>query len=93
MGPGGFRLPDEEKLLSRHPSKISHTGLPMNDTKTHLCLTSEMLSLPQHVSRWKRSTVQSLRTAEELLDWVETQGFRERRFESITPSGFVVKWR
>ena len=42
---------------------------------------------------WRSATVSELSVAEELLDWAETEGYRQRELVVLGNSTFLVRWR
>ena len=42
---------------------------------------------------WRSATVADLSVAEELLDWAEVEGYRERELVILGNSTFLVRWR
>ena len=70
----------------------------MSDTKTFAGLTAVMQSLgparpkTRQPVRWCKVTLASLTVVEELLDWLENNGYDEREVR-IAGDAFVVRWR
>jgi hypothetical protein len=70
------------------------------DTKVYSGLTAVMQSLgppaptkwPVAPARWSKVALRNLSAVEELLDWLENNGFEERELE-VAGGSFVVRWR
>jgi hypothetical protein len=70
----------------------------MSDTKTFMGLTAVMRALAptspkgRRPLRWCKVTIADLTRVEELLDWLENNGYDERRV-AVDGDAFVVRWR
>jgi hypothetical protein len=70
------------------------------DTKVYSGLTAVMQALGPPAparprgrpARWSKVTLRDLSAVEDLLDWLENNGFEERELE-VAGSSFVVRWR
>jgi hypothetical protein len=56
-------------------------------------LTTEVPPLSTASPIWQSRTLNIIAAAEELLDWAEAHGFKERQLVINSPTEFVVKWR
>jgi hypothetical protein len=70
----------------------------MSDTKTYAGLTTVMRALgparprARQPKRWCEASLTSITSVEELLDWLENNGY-ERREVEVVGGRFVVRWR
>ena len=71
----------------------------MSDTKVYSALTDVMQSLGARAAararqkpRWSKVALEDLSAVEELLDWLENNGYEERRVDA-SGGEFVVRWR
>ncbi len=70
------------------------------DTKTYTGLTAVKRALgplaakptPERNSQWSSEILTDLFAVEQLLDWLENNGFEERELE-VAGNEFVVRWR
>jgi hypothetical protein len=63
-------------------------GDPASDT-----LAGHHSATPAPSGDWHLRTVAGLRDAEELLDCLEAQGFKERELVMLGKASFAVRWR
>lgn len=71
----------------------------MADTKTYAGLTAIMQALgpcapakSRQPARWCKVTLRNLSAVEDLLDWLENNGYEDRRVD-VSDDAFVVRWR
>jgi hypothetical protein len=70
----------------------------MSDTKTYSGLTAVVRALgpartkPCQPARWCEVTLTNLSAVEELLDWLENNGYEQREVR-VAGDAFVVRWR
>jgi len=63
-------------------------GDPASDT-----LSGHHHATPAPAGDWQLRTVAGLRDAEELLDCLEAQGYKERELVILGQASFAVRWR
>jgi hypothetical protein len=71
----------------------------VSDTKVYSGLTAVMQALdarapakPRPAPRWSKVTLAKLSAVEDLLDWLENNGYDERSVD-LSGDAFVVRWR
>jgi hypothetical protein len=70
----------------------------VSDTKIFKGLTAVMRAIgpsspeARRPSRWSKVTIADLTAVEELLDWLENNGYDERRVD-VAGDAFEVRWR